>query len=290
MRKLWIASAALALAACQKPVDDKMTGYGEANYTFASAFDGGRIEEMLVKEGATVEAGAPLFRIEALRNQDSAVAAGASASAARLRSAAALAEAVRQARAGLDLARQNLARSKALRDQGFVAQAKLDADRSAYEQAAAALEQAEAEKSAAALDAKAAEAQAALASRRVKDTAVVAATRGRVERIYHRTGEIVGPGDPVLSMIAPGDMRVRFFAPEAMLPKLKPGAIVQVSCDGCAKPIPARVSFVADEAQFTPPVIYSIEERGKLVFMVEAIPDDPAAIRPGLPVDVRAAS
>ena len=82
---------------------------------------------------------------------------------------------------------------------------------------------------------------------------------------------------------------MRFFAPEAMLAQLPIGARIMVSCDGCAQPIEARVSFVATEPQFTPPVIYSLDQREKLVFLIEARFDGATPIRPGMPVDIRIA-
>ena len=94
----------------------------------------------------------------------------------------------------------------------------------------------------------------------------------------------------MLALLPPGAMKVRFFAPQAMLPRLQPGARVTIGCDGCERRLGARVSFVASEPQFTPPVIYSLDERDRLVFLVEAVPDDPGPIRPGMPVDVRLAS
>ena len=86
-------------------------------------------------------------------------------------------------------------------------------------------------------------------------------------------------------------MEVRFFAPQAMLAQFPVGARVLVHCDGeaCADPVTATVSFVAAEPQFTPPVIYSLDQREKLVFLVEARLDAPGPIRPGMPVDVRLA-
>lgn len=110
---------------------------------------------------------------------------------------------------------------------------------------------------------------------------------GTVERVYHRAGEVVAAGQPILALLPPENMKVRFFAPQDQLARLPIGARVDVSCDGCAEPAHARVSFVAREPQFTPPVIYSLDQREKLVFLVEARFDGPTPIRPGMPVDVR---
>ncbi|KAF0170668.1 MAG: hypothetical protein FD160_3814, partial [Caulobacteraceae bacterium] len=151
----------------------------------------------------------------------------------------------------------------------------------------AAVAQTRAERDASARRTGAASADTRLARTRVSDATLRAPAAGRIERIYHRPGEIVGAGAPVLALLPQDSMKVRFFAPEARLNDFKPGTRVAIGCDGCAKDLTGRVSFVASEPQFTPPVIYSLDEREKLVFLVEAIPDAPDAIRPGLPVDVR---
>ena len=101
-----------------------------------------------------------------------------------------------------------------------------------------------------------------------------------------RPGEVVGAGRPVLALLPPGNMKLRFFVPEALLPRVSTGLRVTISCDGCTKRYSARISFISREAEFTPPVIYSLEERAKLVFRVEARPDEPEALRVGQPVTV----
>jgi len=109
---------------------------------------------------------------------------------------------------------------------------------------------------------------------------------GTVQQIYYRPGEMVPSGRPVLSLLPPGNIKIRFFVPEAVLPNLAYGDIIRIGCDGCAKSLTARVSFIAKQSEFTPPVIYSMTERNKLVFLVEALPDKPVDFRVGQPVDV----
>ncbi len=285
-RSYALSFAALALFACAKPASDTLAGYGEAQYVYLGAMDGGRIDKLAVREGDIVAEGAVLAELDTARVNAAAQGAG-SVEAAQARSARALDEAVRRAQADADLARANLARSQALFEKGFIARARLDIDSAAARAAAAAVDQTRAERDAGARRTGAASADTRLARTRVSDAVLHAPAAGRVERIFHRPGEIVGPGEPVLALLPPQNMKVRFFAPETRLSDFKPGTRVAISCDGCAKDLTGRVSFVASEPQFTPPVIYSLEERAKLVFLVEAIPDAPDAIRPGLPVDVR---
>ncbi|HEY6024271.1 MAG TPA: efflux RND transporter periplasmic adaptor subunit [Pseudolabrys sp.] len=107
-----------------------------------------------------------------------------------------------------------------------------------------------------------------------------------VEQIYYRPGETVPAGRPVVALLPPGNLKIRFFAPQAILPEIKYGQDVEISCDSCEKGLTAKISFIARSAEFTPPVIYSLEERAKLVFLIEARPDHPEKFRVGQPVTV----
>ncbi len=109
---------------------------------------------------------------------------------------------------------------------------------------------------------------------------------GTVEQVYYRVGELVPAGRPVIALLPPGNIKLRFFVNEAVLPKLKLGDTVNVSCDGCDGGLTARISFIARTSEFTPPVIYSLEERSKLVFLIEARPARPERLRVGQPVSV----
>jgi HlyD family secretion protein len=109
---------------------------------------------------------------------------------------------------------------------------------------------------------------------------------GSVQQIYYRVGELVPAGRPIVAILPPGNLKVRFFVNEAILPKLKIGDTIAVSCDGCQPGITARISFIARSSEFTPPVIYSMEERSKLVFLIEARTDTPERLRVGQPVSV----
>jgi HlyD family secretion protein len=108
-----------------------------------------------------------------------------------------------------------------------------------------------------------------------------------VDTLYVQ-GEWVNAGAPVVSVLPPANLKVKFYVPEPRVGSVKVGQRIQVSCDGCGNAIGATVSFVAPQAEFTPPVIYSRESRAKLVFLVEArpAPEDAARLHPGQPVDV----
>lgn len=115
---------------------------------------------------------------------------------------------------------------------------------------------------------------------------VASPVTGSVEQIYFRVGELVPAGKPVVALLPPGNLKVRFFVNEAALPHIKLGDAVKVQCDGCADDLTATVSFIARTSEFTPPVIYSTEERSKLVYLVEARPQRPDRLRVGQPVSV----
>jgi HlyD family secretion protein len=109
---------------------------------------------------------------------------------------------------------------------------------------------------------------------------------GPVQQIYYRAGELVPAGKPIVSILPPGNLKVRFFVNEATLPKLKIGDPVGISCDGCKPGITAKITFIARTSEFTPPVIYSVDERSKLVFLIEARTTTPEMLRVGQPVSV----
>jgi HlyD family secretion protein len=109
---------------------------------------------------------------------------------------------------------------------------------------------------------------------------------GTIQQIYFREGEMVQAQRPVLSIMPPGNMKIRFFVSETELPKLAIGDEVKVTCDNCSPDLTAKIYFVATTAEYTPPVIYSLEERNKLVYLVQARPSRPDALRVGQPISV----
>ncbi len=109
---------------------------------------------------------------------------------------------------------------------------------------------------------------------------------GTIQQIYFREGETVAAQRPVISILPPGNMKVRFFVPEPELPKIKVGEDVRVTCDGCPGDISAKIYFIATMAEYTPPVIYSLDERSKLVYLIQARPTKPDSLRVGQPVSV----
>jgi HlyD family secretion protein len=109
---------------------------------------------------------------------------------------------------------------------------------------------------------------------------------GTVQQIYFREGETVPAQRPVLSIMPPGNIKLRFFVPEPDLPKLAIGDEVRVTCDNCAADLTAKIYFIATSAEYTPPVIYSLDERNKLVYLIQARPARPDSLRVGQPISV----
>jgi HlyD family secretion protein len=115
---------------------------------------------------------------------------------------------------------------------------------------------------------------------------VTAPVAGVIQQIYYRPGELVPVNRPVVALLPPGNIKVRFYVPEGELPRIAVNDMVKIACDGCAPDLNARVSFISRSSEYTPPVIYSQEERAKLVFLIEARPETPDAFRVGQPVTV----
>ena len=110
---------------------------------------------------------------------------------------------------------------------------------------------------------------------------------GFVFDTYYKPGELILAGRPVLSLLAPEDVRILFFVPETEISKIKIKQKVKITCDNC-KPITAIVTYISPRAEYTPPINYSEQLRSKLIFMIEARsdPETNKTIHLGLPVSV----
>jgi HlyD family secretion protein len=131
-----------------------------------------------------------------------------------------------------------------------------------------------------------ADAQLGAARTRLNRRKLASPVAGVIQQIYFRPGETVPASRPIMAVLPPGNIKVRFFIPERLLARIAIGDEVRVTCDGCARNITAPVTFISRNAEFTPPVIYSLEERAKLVYLVEARPAQTEMLRVGQPVSV----
>jgi len=312
MTRRWIPLLAVAatIGGCTPPPPAGFPGYVEADYVRVAAPLSGSLARLAVQKGDEVALGAALFALESEQER----AARAEAEARMRQAEAALADlekarrppeiaavraqvaqaeaAARQSEADLERARklvadkflppQKLDEALATRDRDRARVAELSA-----QVAVANLPARNDAIAAARADAKAASDALAQAQWRLDQKAQTAPAAGLVNDTLYRPGEWVAAGAPVVSLLPPGNVKIRFYVPEPALASLRPGGSVTVRCDGCAQSIAAKIGFIAPQAEYTPPVIYSRENRAKLVFLVEARPDTlSSALRPGLPVEV----
>lgn len=242
------AVAALTLAVlvtgCGQKPSPGYQGWVEADMIFVSPDESGRVTKLNVREGDTVEVGAPLYSVDdELQEAD-----------------------LNQNKATLANAQQTYDRAASLSRTGSGTQANLDSAISAL---------------------RVAEARVNTSQTRLSRRKGFAPVAGTIQQIYFREGEMVPAQRPVLSIMPPGNMKIRFFVPEPDLPKLKIGQDVRVTCDNCASDLTAKIYFIATQAEYTPPVIYSLEERNKLVFLIQARPNKPDSLRVGQPITVQ---
>jgi len=261
----------LLLAACGKSDDGAWLGYGEGDNAFISAPQPGWVSSLHVERGVYVHRGDLLFTLDdtaqiAARDQDVASLETAKAS-------------LTQEQANLEYSKRQLERQSGLARANAGTPTNLDLAKSNYEQSAARIAQ---------LQSQIAQTSASLAGATYSLTQrnVVAQTEGRVEDIYFRPGEYVPASTPVLSILPPKNIYVRFFVPETQFSRVHLGEKVRISCDGC-KPLDATISFIAQQEEFTPPVIFSVGVREKLVFKLEARAPGGLKLNPGQPVQVR---
>ncbi|GAB3251616.1 HlyD family secretion protein [Chitinimonas naiadis] len=314
--KGWYLLACLGSAACEQRTAGSLHGYVEAEPIRVASPVGGRLAQLNVDRGDAVQAGQALFTLEqdserAAVDEAQAKLAQAEAQAADLESGkrpdelAVLEAGLKAAQAAQRQSESDLQRQSALAKQGFISGASLDALKARRDADVAQVQEMQAQLRAGKLAARdnsrlaaqagSAAANAQLAQRQwtLTQKSVNAPAAARVEDRYYRPGEWVPAGAPVISLLAPGAIKARFWVPEPLIAGLPVGSKVRLTCDGCQASLPATVRFVAREAEFTPPVIYSRENRAKLVFLAEATldkPEDAARLRPGLPIDISRAT
>lgn len=297
---------ALVIPGFGTPETPHWNGYVEADYVYAAPLGGGQIATLAVHEGDVVAVGDLLFTLNdsqqraLLASADAGVAV-AEANLSNLTTGSRQDEidvvraSLAKAQSDLSLARDTSARQGKLFAQGVSTQSQLDQARATLASAEAAVRQLQAQLKVAELPARdaqqlAAEANITVAKAAVEkakadlaDRTVLAPAAGRIEKLYFDAGEMAAAGAPVASILPEGALKVKFYLPEAVRQQFALGDRVAVSCDGCPAGLTATVSFFASDPQFTPPVIYSRDERQRLSFLAEATLDG-GALHPGQPV------
>ena len=310
-RPLWLACL-VTLAGCTAGTDDApLSGYAEADLVYLASSSAGTLQTLAVQRGDSVKRGQMLYALDAeseALGRDAALARSerARAQADNLRKGKrplelkVLDEQLAQAQAALTASTATLARNRQLVSQGFLAALRLDEFVAQRDRDAARLKELQAQRSlatqasrsdeveAAAAESRGTQADLALARWREGQKLRTTPTDAAVFDVMFRVGEWVPAGAPVVALLPPGALKLRFFVPEPQLGRVAVGTEVAVSCSGCPTGLTARVRHVSPQAEFTPPVIYSAGSRSKLVFMVEAVPSSGGAtLKPGQPVDVR---
>ncbi len=301
------------ISACTKTNEpESFQGYAEGEFVYISSPLGGRLEQLAVRKGQTVHAGELLFSLEQTYE-----AAGVRDAEELLRQAEgkladlqkglrpsemeALTARLRQAESSLQLAESEYNRRIKLYKTQTVAAEERDRARSEYEREKQRVKEIKSEietaglggrsdaVSAAQSGVESAKARLEQAQWNLKQKTRTAPKDSLVFDTFYEPDEWVAPGRPVLCLLPPENIKVRFFLPETVKSRFSVGQLVTVSFDAGDIPFPATINYISVQAEYTPPIIYSAQTRAKLVFMAEAMPDERFRTRfqPGQPVEVR---
>jgi len=306
-----IALFGLALSGCEgEAANDGFTGYVEARYAYVSAPQAGWLQQMSLTEGDDVEPGQVLFNLddEQQRYMVEQALAQRDAQGARLQDLqkgarpvdlAVIEKQIQAQAAQMNFAAAEMRRweqtaahdfsSKSQRDTAVanydIARAKLQELKKRLEQAKLAARSDQV--AAAHYEELQAEANLKSSQWNLAQRNIASRISGTVDQIFYRQGEFVTAGTPVLSILVQDEKRVRFFVPQAQLSRVSLQQTVSISADGVPGDMSATIDYIAKDAEFTPPVIYSKEVRDKLMFLVEARLQTDALLNVGQPVDVK---
>ncbi len=303
--------ASFLFAVCATP-DPLAAGYVEGEYVLLAPVEVGQVREVMVRRGDEVEAGDPVARIERTDAEITVAEAEAALAEAeaqladlqqgkRAEEIAVLEASLTSAEARAAEAQRVLSRTRDLFERSIASQAALDQAETEVELARASVGEAEANLAVARLPARVHEITAAKERReqasqalkearwRLSERTIRASVAGRIDDVIRNAGDIAGPSAPVISILPEGAVKLKLYLSEADFSAVEMGSLLDVRCDGCPPGMQARVTYVSPDPEFTPPVIYSLETRQKLVFLVEARPEGRAAkerLKPGQIVDV----
>jgi HlyD family secretion protein len=302
----------LVLPGCSGSRGPTYQGYVEGEFVYLASSQPGHLEQLAVSRGAQVAGGTPLFSLEAIaekaeQRQAQQQLATAEAQLADIETGkrppeiAVIRAQLLQAQASAKKSAQQRERDEAQYRAGGISREQLESTLAQATSDAARVSELQSQLDVARLPGRdqqlkaqnkqvlAARAVLAQADWRVDQKTVSAPTAGLVFDTMFREGEWVAAGNPVVRMLPPQNIKVRFYVPQPALGGLALGHKVSLHCDGCAAEIPATITFISTEAEYTPPVIYSNETRSKLIYMIEAhpTPKDAVKLHPGQPLAVR---
>ncbi|MFA4994533.1 MAG: efflux RND transporter periplasmic adaptor subunit [Bdellovibrionales bacterium] len=257
MKKV-VFSLLLVLVLGCKPETKTFSGYVEGEFLYISPTTTGILQKLSVSRGQQVKEGDELFALDKT-NLEAALVSAESEEA--------------RARAKLENAAQEYDRASQLSATNSISKSDVDSRTAALESAKAALE--------------IAAQKIVQIKKQLDESSPTAPGAGNIEDTYFHAGEYVSAGTPVVCLLPPENIKIRFYVPQAKVSQFAIGDKILLHCDGCDNPLKATVVFIASQSEYTPPVIYSVESRDKLVFRIEAKPETfTPALRPGLPVDV----
>jgi HlyD family secretion protein len=299
-------------AGCQRSERDAVQGYVEGEFVYVASPLAGQLETLSVQRGGQVKQGDPLFALECgwetaareeaerklLQGRANLEDAKKGKRPAELESAEAQ---LRQARAAQVLSTKEFKRQDDLYHRGVSSAEDFDRARSAKDQDDHRVQQLEADLQTAHLGSRDDQVAAAEANVRALQAGLAQADwnlaqkhqaapqAGLIFDTLYRQGEWVAAGKPIIAVLPSENIKVRAFVPQGRVSTIHPGDRVNVRVDGVSEAFLGKVSFISPQAEYTPPVIYSQESRGKLVFMIEAVfdPATAAKLHPGQPVDVQ---
>lgn len=318
LQKYWlfVICAACCLSACnQAGTSDstaaRITGYVEADYIYISSPSGGKLTTLPVVKGQDVKAGDVAFELDQMPEKQLVAEARLKVeqSSSRLRDLqkglrpteiASIEAQVSLERSELRLAELELQRRNTLSRSNAISSEELQRaiiKRDVSQQKLAALE---AELATAFLGAREDAVQVAEHEVEISRAVLERLTWGLAEKrqvmavggvvfdTYYEVGEYVPASRPVVALLPLDNLKVRIFVPEAKLGVLHQGQVIEAVCDNCQSAVKARVSYISSQAEFTPPVIFSRQQRTKLVYLVEAKiePESARVVKVGQPVDV----
>jgi len=302
----------VAAAGCSKSSQGYFQGYVEGEYVYVASPLAVQLEELAVSRGMMVKAADHLFTLE--HSAEAAAVAEAEQQVQRAESLvadltkgkrpteiAAIAAKLDQAKSSYSLARVEFERRQKLYETKSIPKEQLDQASTEMARNAALVDELTADLKTAKLggrpdaieaarsEQKAAKDRLTQSRWKLEQKTQAAPQAGYVQDTFYVAGEFVPASYPVVSILPPGNVKIRFFVPEQIAGTLKPGQRVVFDFDGAKKKYQAAITYISTQAEYTPPIIYSRETRSKLVFMIEATPaskEEAAGLNPGQPIDV----
>lgn len=308
----WTAFFIVLLSLCSCSRNSRTyQGYVEGRYTYISPYGAGYLQALYVYRGNRVNEKQKLFSLNPYPEQAQLVQAKAQEQAAQQNlenliqgqrtTIIALYEAqLRRAQSDFDLAKITLKRQQSLFKQNAVAKVDLDNAQTNYQSTLQRVNEATANLNEAKLGSrqhliqaqretlKASQAEVERLTWIVDQKSAFSPQKALVFDTFFRIGEFVNAGQPVLALLTPDNVKIVFFVPESGLSQLKLNETLRFSCDSCGPTSKAHIDFISNQAEYTPPVIYSQNTREKLVYRVEAALSPEVALNyhPGQPVTV----